>query len=460
MELRQLQSGVLVQRPVDLVVTDKDEEVAAADVLHPAGVLHEAEACGVDFCGVVVDVADGLVGQVALVVFDAVLGFHAELQDVELEDADHADDHALHTRAGLEEDLDGTLLGDLGHALGELLALHGVDLLDDREVLGSEGGDAGVLNLVSLPANGVHDGENAGVEHADDVAGVGLVDDGAFLSHHLLGLGQLQLPLALHVPVVLAPLEFTGADAHEGDAVPVGFVHVGLNLEDEGGEAVVLGIHRLTFRFPGQGRGGHTQKTFQERFDTEVVQGGAEEYGAQLAVAHRFQIEIHAGAVQQLHLLYQLLSGLRADQRIQLLCIGDGAVDGGEPLPSSVCIGVGDDLLLLPVIDSLEAQTASDGPVDGIGGNAELRLQLIQQIKGIPGFSVHLVDKGKNRNMPHGADLEELSGLGLNTLGGIDHHNCAVSRHKSTVCVLREILMSRSIKNIYTVSVIFELQNR
>ena len=34
----------------------------------------------------------------------------------------------------------------------------------------------------------------------------------------------------------MSALELAGADAHEGDAVPVGLVHVGLNLEDEGGE--------------------------------------------------------------------------------------------------------------------------------------------------------------------------------------------------------------------------------
>ena len=48
-----------------------------------------------------------------------------------------------------------------------------------------EGGDARELDLLFAGAQGIADGEDARVEQADDVAGVGFVHDGAVLRHQL-----------------------------------------------------------------------------------------------------------------------------------------------------------------------------------------------------------------------------------------------------------------------------------
>ena len=69
-----------------------------------------------------------------------VLAFEALFEDLELQHAHHAHDDALHTAADLAEDLDGTLLGQLLHALDELLALEGVDLRDASKMLGGKVG--------------------------------------------------------------------------------------------------------------------------------------------------------------------------------------------------------------------------------------------------------------------------------------------------------------------------------
>ena len=121
--------------------------------------------------------------------------------------------------------------------------------------------------------------------------------------------------------------------------------------------------------------------------------------------------------------------------------------------------GKGDDMLLLPVIDSLEVLTAADGPVYGVGGDTQLLLYLLAELKWVPGLPVHLIYKGKNGYMPHSADLEELSGLILDTLGGVDYHYCRVGSHKGAVGVLREVLMSRGIQNINAEALVLELHN-
>ena len=118
------------------------------------------------------------------------------------------------------------------------------------KVLGGEGGDAGELDLLLAGTQGVADGEDARVEQADDVACVGFIDDGAVLRHQLGAGGQLDVLALLHVVGFHAALELARADAHEGDTVAVGLVHVGLNFEDEGREPRVPSnvVSTLIFR--------------------------------------------------------------------------------------------------------------------------------------------------------------------------------------------------------------------
>ena len=117
-------------------------------------------------------------------------------------------------------------------------------------------------------------------------------------------------------------------------------------------------------------------------------------------------------------------------------------------------------LTLLPVVNALKVLAGADGPVHSVGLNAQLPLQLVQQVEGIPGFSVHFVDEGENRNVPHGADLEKLPGLGLYTLSAVDDHDGRVRRHQGTVGVLRKVLVARGIQDVDAEAFILELHHR
>ena len=349
-------------------------------------------------------------------------------------------------------------MGDLLHALEELLALHGVHRTDALKVLRREGGDWVEAKLPAGGTQGVSNGENARVEHADDVSGVGLLNDLPLGGHQLLGAGQADLLAALDVVDLPVCLKLSGDDAHKGDSVPMGLVHVGLDLKDKGGKVFVKGIDHIIPGFPGQGSGRHAEKLLQEGLHTEVGRGGAEKHRRQLAVAHPVQVEVTGGPVQQFDLIHQLVPLGLPDQ------VGQGGVVGLD-LGGGGCLGVGvggemDHLPILPVVDALELLATADGPVHGVGVQTQLLLQFLAQLKGVPGLPVHLVDEGEDGDVPHGAYLEQLSGLGLHALGRVDDHDGGVGGHQGAVGVLREVLVARGVQDVDAVALILELHYR
>ena len=121
--------------------------------------------------------------------------------------------------------------------------------------------------------------------------------------------------------------------------------------------------------------------------------------------------------------------------------------------------GKGKDLAGLPVINTFELLSAADRPVDGIGTDAEFIFQLLHQLIWITGFSVHLIDESKNRDMPHGTYLEKLARLRFDTLCSIEHHYGRICRHKRPVGVLRKVLMAGSVEDVDAVTFIFKLEH-
>ena len=149
----------------------------------------------------------------------------------------------------------------------------------------------------------IADGKDTRVEHTDDVARISLLHDLALGGHKLRALGQLYLFAPLHMEHIHAALKLSAADADEGDAVPVGLIHIGLDLEHECRKILPSGVDGAGGGIPRQGRGRKTQKIRQERLHPEVRERRAKEHRRQHAVAHLVQIEFIGRAVQQLDVL-------------------------------------------------------------------------------------------------------------------------------------------------------------
>ena len=114
----------------------------------------------------------------------------------------------------------------------------------------------------------------------------------------------------------------------------------------------------------------------------------------------------------------------------------------------------------IAVVDAPEVLAAADGPVHRVGLDAEDFFNVLHQLKRVAGLAVHLVDEGEDRDVAQRADLEQLDGLGLNALGGVNDHDGGVRRHQGAVGVLTEVLVAGRVQNVDALALIVELQNR
>ena len=383
----------------------------------------------------------------------------AIFKHVKLQYAHDAHDDLFEAAVQLLKDLDGAFLGDLVDAFDKLFTLHRIDLAHSGKMFRGEGRDAFEGKLVSRCADRIADAENARIEHPDDVPGVGLFHHVALFRHHLLRLEKAHLFVALHMIYFFGRFKFARADAHEGDPVTMGFVHVGLDFEHEGREHVIHGIDHPGIRDSRKRRCGHLQEMLQESFHAKVGERGAEEHRCKSSGAHFFLVEIGTGAVEQLDLLQQLFLLLGVHHAVDAVILYRDLFDHAF-FCTLLCIGENEHISRVAVVHAAELFARPDRPVDRAGGDPQLFFDLIQKIKRVVRVPVHLVDEGEDRDVAHDAYFEQLTGLRLDTLRSVDDHDGGIGGHQGTVGVFREVLMSRGVQDIDAFSVIVELQDR
>ena len=120
------------------------------------------------------------------------------------------------------------------------------------KALGRENGDFPILNA-GIGGEGVTDAVVVEADQPDDVAGIGIVDGFAFIAKELVRTGQAHLPAGSGMDDRHVALKLARADAGKSDAVAVLGIHVGLDLEDEGGEGLVIGRDGDFLTVPGHG---------------------------------------------------------------------------------------------------------------------------------------------------------------------------------------------------------------
>jgi len=174
-------------------------------------------------------------------------------------------------------------------------------------------------------------------------------------------------------------------------------------------------------------------------------------------VAHGVQVKV-AACAEQLDLFGErIAAGLtdQVDERgIIELDFRDARLFGVTR------IGEVQDAALIAVVHAGKLLAAADRPVDGIGVDAELALDLLAELERVARLAVHLIDKGKDGDVAQSTDLEELARLRLDALCAVDDHDGAVRGHQRAVGVLGEVLMSRRVENVDAVAAVLELHDR
>ena len=161
----------------------------------------------------------------------------------------------------------------------------------------------------------VADRELPGVDQADDVAGVGLVDRLAVAAEEAVGArrrGSACPARLFDDRHVLG--EPARADAHERDAVAMARIHVRLDLEHEAGEALVGRLDDAGVAGARLRRRRELDQRAQERLEAEVGQRAAEEHRRLPAGAVLGDVERRAGAADDVERLAEMRVGVLADQ--------------------------------------------------------------------------------------------------------------------------------------------------
>jgi hypothetical protein len=84
----------------------------------------------------------------------------------------------------------------------------------------------------------------------------------------------------------------------------------------------------------------------------------------------------------------------------------------------------------------------------------------VQRFEYRAAFPVDLVDESDDRDRAQAADLEQLAGLRLDALGGVDHHDRGIDRRQRAIGIFREVFVARRVEQVEGYPVTFKGHDR
>ena len=203
------------------------------------------------------------------------------------------------------------------------------------------------------------------------------------------------------------------------------------------------------------GARGEVDERVEQQPDAEVGQRRPEEGRRQLAPQEQLLVVAGADALEQVQLLDRvrpgraLLAGGPLGRDDLLGGLGGAAGDAGEAHE-----------LVAPAVDHpAEVAGDADRPRDRRGGDADLRLDLVEQLERVAPGPVPLVDEGEQRQTARPAHLEQLERLGLDALGCVEDHDRGVGRRQHPVGVLGEVAVAGCVEQVHDAVPVRELEH-
>ena len=253
-------------------------------------------------------------------------------------------------------------------------------------------------------------------------------------------------------------LELARAYLDKSDTAAVVRIHIGMNLEHETAEGIFLWLDHTFESGHRSGFGRNFHEAVEHFLDTECIESRAEEYGSRASGKVIVDIEFGIDTFNQLKILAQFgginiahgLVDARIVDIVDLDAFGGALFVGCEEVEA----------LFIDIIDALEFSANIYRPRQRTDGYLQFGLQLVENFEWITTFAVELVDEYDDRGIAHAAYLHEFAGLGLDTLGHVDHYDNAVDSRKSAVSVFGEVLVTGCIENVDLIIAVIETHDR
>src|SRR5512140_2158801 len=112
-----------------------------------------------------------------------------------------------------------------------------------------------------------------------------------------------------------------------------------------------------------------------------------------------------------------------------------------------------------PVVYADERSVAKDRPRDRMTLDREIGFDVADELEWIFAGTVALVDEREDRNSTLLTNLEELACSFFDSTSVVEKHDGAVCGDQSSVRVLREVFVTRSVEKIHVIAVVLELHD-
>src|ERR1035441_9593352 len=209
---------------------------------------------------------------------------------------------------------------------------------------------------------------------------------------------------------------------------------------------------------PPAGTGRVFQEAVQQKLHAEVVDGAAEKDRGGLVREYGGIVPVVPGVFEHFQLLYRLVEGRVIKPAADEFVVQPAHLHGRAILAADRALEKVH-LLRLTVKDALKLEAVADGPVHRERADAQHSLQLIQQGERLFHRAIALVDEGEDRHATLPANLEELAGLRLDALGGINHHHDRIHGSEHAIGVLGKVFVTWCVQQIEAVAGVIELQH-
>ena len=135
-------------------------------------------------------------------------------------------------------------------------------------------------------------------------------------------------------------------------------------------------------------------------------------------------------------------------------------ISSGASVAPRATPGEAGEQAVAPVDHAPEVAGDPDRPGDGGDHEADLLLDLVEQLERVTARPVPLVDEREQRELALAAHVEQLQRLRLDALGRVEHHHRGVGGGEHAVGVLGEVAVAGVSSRLTTQSAVRELQHR